>query len=229
MKTLILIPAFNAGPWLSRLIETIPPDFDRTDILVVDDGSTDATLHTAQQHGVSTISHGHNLGKGAALKTGFTAGLSKGYDIIVTLDADLQHPPEHIPSLLQPIKKNEADLMIGARNRQGTSMSLARRLSNTLTSKLISWRVGQKIPDSQSGFRAIRSEILKEIQLTTSRYETETELLIKVADSGFRIGHVPIPTIYAGEASGIRHFVDTYRFIRIFIRLLFDRSKKKAG
>ncbi len=229
MKTLILIPAYNAGRWLNQLIERMPPDVDRTDILIVDDGSTDDTLPIAQRCGVSVTSHGRNLGKGAALKTGFDIGRSRGYDTIVTLDADLQHPPELIPSLVHAIKLGKADLIIGARHRHGTTMSIARRISNALTSALVSWRVGQKIPDSQSGFRAIRSGILKEIQLTTSRYETETELLIKAADRGFRIGHVPIPTIYAGETSSIRHVVDTCRFIRLFIKLLFERSTKKAG
>jgi glycosyltransferase involved in cell wall biosynthesis len=229
MKILILIPAYNAGRWLNQLIERMPPDVDRSDILIVDDGSTDDTLPIAQRCGVSVTSHGRNLGKGAALKTGFDAGISRGYDLILTLDADLQHPPEWIPLLARPILAGEADLVIGARSRQETSMSSVRRFSNALTSALISWRVGQKIPDSQSGFRAIRSGILKEIQLTTSRYETETELLIKAADRGFRIGHVPIPTIYAGETSSIRHVVDTCRFIRLFIKLLFERSTKKAG
>jgi glycosyltransferase involved in cell wall biosynthesis len=202
---------------------------NRSDILIVDDGSTDDTLPIAQRCGVSVASHGRNLGKGAALKTGFDIGRSQSYDTIVTLDADLQHPPELIPSLVHPIKDGKADLVIGARHRHGTTMSIARRISNALTSALVTWRVGQKIPDSQSGFRAIRSEILKAIPLTTSRYETETELLIKAADQGFRIGHVSIPTIYAGEASGIRHIVDTCRFIRLFFRLLFHRSIKKAG
>jgi len=140
--------------------------------------------------------------------------------VVVTLDADMQHPPSLVPSLIQPIREGLADFVIGSRERSKSSMSWARRTSNFLTSFMVSRRIRKMIPDSQSGFRAIRMHFLRDMELTTSRYETETEILIKAADAGARFAFVPIPTIYAGETSSIRHVRDTLRFIRLFLRML---------
>lgn len=226
MKTLICIPAFNAAPYLPRLIAQLKDLSLPCECLVIDDGSTDQTSDVCRNHAIPVMAHEINRGKGAALQTGIRHALKTNMDVLVTLDADLQHPVHRIPALLEPIQKNVADFVIGARTRSHSGMSWARRFSNATTSRLVSWRIGRPISDSQSGFRAIRTEFLKNLDLRTSRYETETEILIHCADHGTRFAEIDIPTIYGDAHSSIRHIADTFRFIRLYIRLLGKQKSR---
>ena len=112
-------------------------------------------------------------------------------------------------------------ILIGSRWRSGTKMSLDRRLSNRITSFLISIRTGQKIPDSQSGYRLIKREVLEKATTTEDRFMAETEFLLKASSNGFKIGSLHIPTIYNEEASHINKFSDTLKFISLYIRSFF--------
>lgn len=222
---LIAIPAYNAESSLSGMIAQLRyylSNLVSFDIMVVDDGSSDQTSSIAKSLGVLLIHHQRNLGKGAALKTAFQYALQKDYQAVVTIDSDLQHDPASLPSMLECYKTESYDLLIGARTFDSKKMSLSRILSNYITSKLISFRTKQTIPDSQSGYRIIKTKTLRDLILKTSRFETESEILIRLAQKNCTIGFYPIDTIYAGEKSNIRHIEDTIRFIKMYISTFFD-------
>ena len=156
------------------------------------------------------LRHARNRGKGAALRTGFTALLDEGADAVLTIDADGQHDPAVAPALLDALR--DADIVIGTRRRDGTPMPLHRRVSNALSSRAISRCAGCALPDTQSGYRAIRGEVLRRIHPRGDRYEYETDFLILAARAGFEIAGVPIPTIY-GAPSHFRPLHDAARVV----------------
>lgn len=217
--TAILIPAYNAAATLSELLQRLFYFVKADDIVVVDDGSGDRTASIGQRAGVKVVRHSKNRGKGAALKTGFEAIKTlQQYDAVVTMDADLQHQPEELPKFLEARNSKRPNVVVGYRARLGTTMPLARRLSNTITSKLVSARTGRQILDSQSGYRLIGREVLDAVSLESDGYEAETELLIKAAQKGFSIEFVPIQTIYGNERSYMTHWHTTKRFLQVLLK-----------
>lgn len=227
MTVLVCIPAYNAGPTIAEVIRQIQVAMQSTysfQILVVDDGSTDETVRAAAQPSVRVTVHQNNLGKGRALQTAFDVAVREGFEWVVTIDADLQHDPFLIPRLIETAIRKDCDIVIGSRSFDRRRMSPARIFSNTTTSWLISRRIGQRIEDSQSGFRVIRTTLLPRISLRSSRFATESELLIKAGRIGARIGSFPIQTVYGNETSHIRHVADTFRFIRMYCQTWFDQE-----
>lgn len=220
MTLLIVVPAFNLADAIAPVVREIRQIVPRATVLVVDDGSADRTAEEAKTDDtVRVIRHDVNRGKGAALRTGFDLAIREGFDAVVTLDGDGQHPPSAIPDLVRRQEETGADLIVGARTRRHTKMPLHRRLSNKITSGMASRMAGCDLPDSQSGYRLIRTALLEKVRLTTSHYETETELLIKAARGGFTIDSAAIPTVYADETSHIHLIRDTIRFLRLMKRL----------
>ena len=220
MTVALIIPAYNATPTLSRLLEDAGIFFDPTHILVVDDGSTDDTAEIARQSGVTVLCHESNCGKGAALRTGFRWALDHGYQAVMTMDADGQHACREIPLFLEAAEHPDTDIVLGSRMDDPGGMPWQRRLSNRLTSRILSWRTGRQIQDSQSGFRLIKTKVLVGITLETNRFQAESELLIKAGLQGYRIDSVPITSIYAARSSAIRPFADTWRFVALVVRSL---------
>lgn len=221
MKGLVLIPAFNEAERISDVIRRARQSFPAGDVLVIDDGSEDDTARVAKGAGAGVLRLERNRGKGFALREGFSVAISEGYDFVITLDADGQHPPERIPDL---IKASEgADIVIGSR-KPFIGMPLANWLSNRTTTLAISLMTRTRIPDSQSGFRLIKTDVLRTVSLKTSRFQTESELLVKALWKGFRLAHVPIEVIYQGEKSHIRGWLDVPRAITLALWLTALRS-----
>jgi len=220
-KILILIPAYNASVTLSSLIVQLLPFFEKEDILVVDDGSVDRTFDIAKEKGVVVFRHKDNQGKGKALLTGFEFALKKGYDGVLTLDADLQHPPELIGDFLAKKEKNKNTIFLGTRKRNLGNMPFSRFITNVLTSLIISVIAGKRIYDSQSGYRLIPIFCFKKMRLKSKEYQLESEILLKGARLGFNFYEVPIPTIYAGSKSSINPLVDTWRFLYLLWKSLW--------
>ncbi len=228
MNVALIVPAYNAAPTISRLLKEAGMFFDMQDIMVVNDGSKDGTGDRARETGVAVLHHGANLGKGASLRTAFHRALDEGYDWVVTMDADGQHASGEIGAFLEAAKDGVADVVIGTRMNDPGSMPWQRRLSNRMTSRIVTWRTGQNILDSQSGFRAISTKVLSAVTLNTDRFQTESELLIKASLAGFLIGSVPVSSIYAGGGSAISPFLDTVRFIVLILNSLFWRKKRRS-
>ncbi len=219
-KVCVLIPAYNAQWTLGSVLDKVEPL--KVDTLVVDDGSSDETGRVASDHGVQLLKHPLNLGKGAALRTGFESILRKDYQVVVTLDADGQHDPADLPFLLDVFQKVKPDLLIASRAAKFGQMTFLRRFWNRLGVRAVARLCHSDITDSQSGYRLIRREVLERVDLTTSRFETELELLIKACKKGYRVLSVPIDTQKAdGTASShFRPVTDTWGVCKLFLRSL---------
>ncbi len=223
----ILIPAYNAENSLADLLESIQQhtaEFSPEKLIVVDDGSTDNTRTIARAYPVELISLPENRGKGAALKTGYAHFLSacRG-DYLLTLDADLQHPPKNIPDFLQTAGRLNSRVIIGQRNFAPPAMPLMRVLSNTLTSQILSGLTGLPIPDSQCGFRLIHREVLKKMTLRENGFQLESEFFFRCRDLNVKIDFCPIPTVYNQYGSSMRHVHDTVKFLQLLGREIFKR------
>ncbi len=210
----VVIPAFNTASIIGEVVERVQRHTPR--VLVVDDGSCDRTYWEANNAGATVLRHHENRGKGRALRTGFAWALEQGWDPVITLDSDGQHDPAEIPRFLKCYARQAADIVLGVRILSYHRMPPHRRANNRLISAVGSWLSGQKIPDFQTGYRLIRAEVLRSVQLTTERYETEAELLIKAGRLGFHIAMIPIRAIYRNEIS----YVKPLREMRLFTCLL---------
>ena len=219
MKLAIIIPAYNEEKTIEELLNKLRR-YPKEDIVVVDDGSSDRTADIVTKCGATLLKHGTNKGKGMAHRTGFAYAIMQDYDAVITMDADGQHAPEEIEYFLR--KTGEADILVGTRNMSLANMPLLRYLTNKVTSLVVSLIASQRVFDSQSGYRYISTEILKCVPLKTTRFQTESEILIKASRMGFKISTVPISTIYREEKSYINPFIDTGRFIGLAARSLFE-------
>ena len=207
-----VIPALNAAPALRDVALGLRAALDQPFIVVVDDGSRDDTFSVGRDVADASMRFERNKGKGAALRAGFGMALRSGATVVVTVDADGQHDPAFAPALVAATATY--GLVVGARDRSGPVMPRGRRLTNALSAAAVSRCVGQPIADAQSGFRAVRAEVLRAIDARGDRYEFETDFLIRTARRGHRIGFVPIPTRYGAVVpSQFRPLRDSVRII----------------
>lgn len=220
LKVCVVIPAANEERTIGKIIDGVKRHLEQ--VIVVDDGSSDRTAKIAEDHGVTVIRHPRNLGKGEALKTGFSRALAAGCQAVIFLDADGQHDPDEIPKFIQAALRSRAAIILGNRMKDVRCMPLIRRLTNQFTSFLLSVICRQQLPDSQCGFRLLKKSVLEKIQLSTACFETESEMLIRASRAGFKIDSVPIRTIYSQQISKINPLIDTGRFIRLVVRELFS-------
>jgi glycosyltransferase involved in cell wall biosynthesis len=214
MKNLLVIPAFNEEPCLPELVKAAKKHIQ--DIMVIDDGSTDATTLVAALAGAMVHRLKTNMGKGEALKTAFAYAIEQGYDRVLTMDGDGQHAPGDIVHFLPLL--DQYDLILGNRMSDSGRVPLLRRVANLTSSFIVSALCGRRIYDSQTGFRVYSTDLLRRIKLQSSRYDLETEVIIKAARKGFRIGHVHIQTIYADEVSRFRNVKDSLRFLSVVFK-----------
>ena len=215
----VVIPAFNAERTLAELVRSVEFYVPRSEIVVIDDGSTDATAAAAANSRVTLLRHERNFGKGRALRTGFEYVLNKtDNQFVVTMDADLQHPPSELPGFFLTRHLQHADIVIGHRPRWGTNMPIPRKFSNSITSALVSARTGVQIRDSQCGYRLISRKVLESVNTVSDGYEAETEFLIKAVRHGFSIEFVPIQTVYADEATHMTNLTSTIRFLSVLLQ-----------
>ena len=213
----VVIPAFRAAAALPGVLERVRGAAPHAAIVVVDDGSDDQTACAATAGGALVVRHPENLGKVRALASGLGAAVMLGSGVVVTVDADGQHPPEAIPLLVRALTEASWDLVVGCRAR-GAGMPAGRQVSNWLSSALVSRAVGFRVPDSQSGFRAMRREVALAVRPAGARYEFETEFLFLAARLGFQVGAVRIPTVYDGAPSHFRSGADTLAVAGVFLR-----------
>lgn len=216
MKTCVIIPTYNESGAIAQLVGEIRKQ--NLEVLVIDDGSSDNTYTLAQNSGATALRNEINQGKGASLIKGFKYAIANGFDAVITMDGDGQHLPEDIPYFMRLARYSDSGIFIGNRMQKTKNMPIARLATNKFMSWLISCIAKQNIPDTQCGFRLIKKEALEKISLSTCRYETESEILIKASRLGFKIESVPIKTVYNEEKSRINPFVDTLRFIKYLAR-----------
>jgi len=223
-NTAVIIPAFNEGIKIGKVIEGvrrqgIPPE----NIIVVDDGSSDRTAREASARGAYVIEHQRNMGKGAALSSGFREAASRqNLSAVITIDADGQHNPDLIPDFIRMFRETESDIIIGDRMHDIADMPLIRKLTNRATSAVISALARNRIRDSQSGYRLLSLKLLRQMDdMDSSHYDAESEILIRAGRAGAIISSIPIDTIYLDEKSSINPIIDTVRFISLVARSFF--------
>lgn len=227
----IIIPVYNSPDHLPELLQRVTTVCQEMQqqihLLIVDDGSRPPLSDFSDKCDylqISQIKHPQNLGKGRALKSGFAYFLAQeSINGVVTIDGDLQHPPELLPQFFSAFEKNAADLVIGVRRRDRREMPFHRILSNMTTSAIISLMIGHKVSDSQCGFRLYGRKALQEINLSENRFHLESEFVIRAGWRKMKFCEIPVPTIYNGAPSAIRNLPDTLNFIGLILRLLGKR------
>jgi glycosyltransferase involved in cell wall biosynthesis len=190
----VVIPAFNEQRSIGHVIEETTSVMDDLgvpyEIIVVNDGSTDKTGQVATRYKATVLTNERNRGKGYAIRRGFEQATG---DIIVTLDADGAHSPKEIPDLIDPLS-NGTDIVGGSRflGNKGFSTTRLNRVGNFIFNTAIATLTGKRVTDSQTGFRALKKEVLEKLNLASSGYEIETEITVKSLKNGFTFEEKPI-------------------------------------
>ena len=224
----VVIPCLNEaatiGPLITQIRLLLPI------VIVVDDGSTDATAEAATTAGADVIQHGANRGKGTALASGFRRAREGGFRRALMLDGDGQHSPADIPVFLRAADETDAALIVGNRMANSQAMPWLRRAVNRWMSRRLSRRAGRSLPDSQCGFRLIELEAWSRLRLETAHFEIESEMLLAFVAAGLDVKFVPVQVIYKSEQSKIHPVFDSWRWFHWWWESgKKSRSKQRAS
>ncbi|MBI2437227.1 MAG: glycosyltransferase family 2 protein, partial [Lentisphaerae bacterium] len=221
-RACIVIPAYREERKIANVVERVRKYAQA--VIVVDDGSPDRTAEQAAASGAVVLRHPRNLGKGAALNTAFHYAREKGFDYLITLDADGQHEPADIPRFIETYERRGCPVLIGNRMDAPGNMPRLRRWTNRLMSAFLSRAMGQNVPDTQCGFRLYRCDVLPSVETQAARFAAESEILLQIASQGVRLESVPITVIYNDELSKINPIRDTFRFFLMLARYYRGKS-----
>ena len=200
LKITIGVPAYNEEKNIASIITKLKKITDS--IIVCDDGSSDMTSDISKNLGAIVITHKKNMGYGVAINSIFQKAKELNSDLLVTFDADGQHRVEDIEKVVEPIKNNIADLVIGSRFLDNKSdVPNYRKIGIKVITKVTNASIKKKLTDSQSGFRAYNKQVLSQISPSDIGMGISTEILIKSSSKGLRIMEVPITILYSGDTS----------------------------
>lgn len=220
----VVIPAFNeeqtVGSVVRRTRKVLQMLVEKYELIVIDDGSTDKTARFALHNGAIVISNGGNLGKGRAIMKGFQE--ARG-NIVITMDGDGANEPEEIPKLLHPVLEgNRVDVVIGSRFKgyiEDDAIPRRNILGNKIINIVLSFILGQRITDSQSGFRVYKRTVVENLFINSSGFEVETEVLLKVFKRDFKVKEIAISCKKRdGTSSKLRFFRDGLRILKAILR-----------
>jgi len=220
-----VIPAYNEELSIGSVVISTNKYVDHT--IVVDDGSSDNTAEIAAKAGAEVINHIQNMGKGAALKTGFDA--VKDTDIIVTIDSDGQHNPDEIPKLVKPIEDGEADIVNGSRylDNKDDETPAYRRLGQTILDTATNLNSGLNITDSQSGFRAFAAFTVPAFRFNKTDFSIESEMLMDAASKDYKIKEVQIGVSYDNNNNNIHTQNAVSHGLGVLVRILQDMEFRR--
>jgi glycosyltransferase involved in cell wall biosynthesis len=220
IRAVAVIPAFNEAATIQQVVDGLRGTVDH--VLVVDDGSTDATASLARRAGADVLEHGDNRGKGHAVRSAIGWVMARDFTHVLILDGDMQHLPSEAPRLLEVAARTGVDVVLGERRFGREAMPASRYHANRLGSRVLSWFVGIPFSDTQCGFRVFRVDALRGIPLRARGYDIETEMLVKLARRQARITTVPVTAVYAGQRSKLRPVRDTTStcFLAVYYRFI---------
>jgi len=212
-----LVPCYNAGHRVRPVVERLLEFVDQ--VVVVDDGSRDGAVEALRDLPICIVTFPENRGKGQALLAGFQTALEMPeVEAVAVVDADGQHDPRELPRMFAAFREQDLDLAIGSRTFELERVPWRSRFGNVLTRNLTRWLLGQRIPDTQSGYRLHSRRLLEEVvrSVRGGRYETEMEILVLAVKRGYRVAPVPIETIYerGNPSSHFNKFRDSYLIYR---------------
>ncbi len=214
-KFSVVIPAKNEASAIGLVIKSAIDMPGCCEVIVVDDGSEDATARIAEDQGATVIRHPYSKGNGASIKTGARAASA---DVLVFMDADGQHSPGDIPRLFEKLDQGY-DMVVGARQK-GSQASIGRGLANRLYNRLASYMTGQRVEDLTSGFRAARREkFLEFINLLPNGFSYPTTSTMAFFRAGYSVGYVPIIAATRKGKSHIKPLQDGLRFLLIIFKI----------
>ena len=196
MKTFVVIAAYNEEAHVRSVVRDVKTR--GYDVVVVDDGSADGTAREAELAGATVLRSPINRGQGSALRTGINHALETGAEVIVTYDADGQFVADEIASLIEPIERGDADVVLGSRylDREAVNLSAQKRLAHTL-GRIWTWLFsGRWYSDPQCGLRAMNASAARTIRITIDRYTHASEILDEIARHRLRVREVPVTVIY---------------------------------
>ena len=214
-----VVPCYNPGGRLAGVIDKLQPIGCR--VVLVDDGSDDGTVEAQASRVTEVVRHDTNRGKGHALLAGMRAAIDMpGCEAVVTLDADGQHDPAEIPRLFEAFQNEGADFVIGARTFGGKQVPFRSWIGNTVTVNVAGFLLGERLPDTQSGYRIHGRKFVEGIldAVEGGRYETEMEIIVKAVKQDYKVVSVPIQTVYE-EGNASSHFKKVSDSIAIYKRL----------
>lgn len=231
-KVVVVMPAYNAGRTLRMTYEQLPKDTVSL-VILVDDGSTDATLQIARELDLEIYVHNRNYGYGANEKTCYAEALNAGADIVVMVHPDYQYDPTLVPQIIEPILRGEADIVLGSRLSRGDAVARGmpwwKYVGNRLLGHLESRVFGLSLSDFHTGYRAFRRDVLTTVNFTMNSdgFVFDQEIIAQAVCAGFRFAEIPVPVRYFPEASSAS-FRDSVvyglKILAVLARFVLDRS-----
>jgi glycosyltransferase involved in cell wall biosynthesis len=225
-RVAVVMPAYNAGRTLRMTYEELPKDTVST-VILVDDGSSDATLEVARELGLEVFVHNRNYGYGANQKTCYAEALRAGADIVVMVHPDYQYDPSLLPQLIEPIVGGQADVVLGSRLKAGTPMAQGMPWWKYVANRFLTWvenrAFGLSLSEYHTGYRAFRREVLDTVnfRLNSDGFVFDQEIIGQVVAAGLRIAEIPVPTRYFPEASSAGLFASSVYGLRILTMLFW--------
>jgi len=220
VRVAALVPAFNCagriGPVVAGSRRFV------TDVLVIDDGSTDSTGEEARSAGARLVTHAANAGKAAALRSGLAVLLGESCTHVLMLDGDGQHDPADIPGMLAAAE--EADFVLGTRLWNPDAIPGRRRWTNVIGTRALEIMTGFPVEDSQCGYRLVAASLLRRMGLVARGYAIDTEILVRAGKLRARFAHVPVRVIYDGARSHYRPLADTFHIVFSSVRFKIDEG-----
>jgi glycosyltransferase involved in cell wall biosynthesis len=232
-KVVVVMPAYNAGRTLRLTYEELPKDAVNL-VILVDDGSTDATLEVARQLGLEIFVHNRNYGYGANQKTCYAEALRAGADIVVMVHPDYQYDPRLVPQIIEPIVSGQADVVLGSRLKEGSPLAqgmpwwkyFANRFLTGLENRVFSL----SLSEYHTGYRAFRREVLETVNFPANSdgFVFDQEIIAQVVAARFRIAEIAVPTRYFPEASSASFVASVGYGLRI-LSVLFWFALNQRG